>query len=193
MTGRDGTGRTFSAEVAGTAVGGPSGEFAGPVVVLRPAAGVHRPEKGGGAGESTGPVLSALDAQVPQGAAGGESTVQPASRLPLSRQGIEYRVGRMLRRSDAPHRPALVARAHALGVFAAGRWLPRVPPERAQRPGRSPPARAREPAAAGGRRPPHAAEGCHASWNRRRARNSRERTVPTGRDSTSAISSSLSP
>ncbi len=76
------------------------------------------------------PVLSALDAQVLEGVASGESTAQLASRLYLSRQGIEYRVGQMLRRFDAPNRPALVARAHALGMFAAGQWPPRVLPER---------------------------------------------------------------
>ncbi len=78
----------------------------------------------------TGPVLDALDAQVLEGVAGGESTMQLASRLYLSRQGIEYRVGQMLRRFDAPNRPALVARAHALGMFAPGQWPPHVLPER---------------------------------------------------------------
>ncbi|WP_386021527.1 LuxR C-terminal-related transcriptional regulator [Streptomyces sp. YIM B13518] len=75
-------------------------------------------------------MLSALDAQVLEGVASGASTVQLASRLYLSRQGIEYRVGQMLRRFEAPNRPALVARAHALGMFAAGQWPPRVLPER---------------------------------------------------------------
>lgn len=75
------------------------------------------------------PVLDALDAQVLEGVAGGESTVQLAARLYLSRQGIEYRVGQMLRRFDAPNRPALVARAHALGMFAAGQGPPRVLPK----------------------------------------------------------------
>ncbi|WP_345582937.1 PAS domain-containing protein [Streptomyces prasinosporus] len=130
VTGRNGNGRVFSAEVTGTAVRSPSGEIVGLVVVLRPVADARRPERAGGAGESAGPVLSVLDAQVLEGVAGGESTVQLASRLYLSRQGIEYRVGQMLRRFDAPNRPALVARAHALGMFAAGQWPPRVLPER---------------------------------------------------------------
>ncbi|MEV6002652.1 PAS domain-containing protein [Streptomyces griseomycini] len=130
VTGRNGNGRVFSAEVTGTAVRSPSGEIVGLAVVFRPVADARRPEGAGGAGESTGPVLSALDAQVLEGVAGGESTVQLASRLYLSRQGIEYRVGQMLRRFDAPNRPALVARAHALGMFAAGQWPPRVLPER---------------------------------------------------------------
>ncbi|MFI0504296.1 PAS domain-containing protein [Streptomyces albogriseolus] len=120
VTGRDGEGRNFPAEVTAIAVRQPTGETVGLVVFLR------RTEEAAGAG----PVLSALDAQVLEGVASGESTVQLASRLYLSRQGIEYRVGQMLRRFDAPNRPALVARAHALGMFATGQWPPRVLPER---------------------------------------------------------------
>ncbi|GGV60844.1 hypothetical protein GCM10010294_10290 [Streptomyces griseoloalbus] len=130
MTGRDGAGRVFSADLTGTAVTGPWGEIVGIVILFRPTGNSHRPERHSGAVNNDGPVLSALDAQVLEGVARGESTVQLASRLYLSRQGIEYRVGQMLRRFDAPNRPALVARAHALGVFAAGQWPPRVLPER---------------------------------------------------------------
>ncbi|QKW04166.1 PAS domain-containing protein [Streptomyces sp. NA02536] len=119
VTGRDGDGRSFHADITAIAVRHPSGEMAGVVVLLRRAA----------EAVTGGPVLSALDAQVLEGVANGESTVQLASRLYLSRQGIEYRVGQMLRRFDAPNRPALVARAHALGMFAAGQWPPRVLPE----------------------------------------------------------------
>ncbi|MGW3988002.1 PAS domain-containing protein [Streptomyces sp. NPDC004830] len=115
-TGRDGDGRDFPADVTAVAVREPAGGIVGVVVLLRRAEHV-RPG---------GPVLSALDAQVLEGVASGESTVQLASRLYLSRQGIEYRVGQMLRRFDAPNRPALVARAHALGMFAPGQWPPRV-------------------------------------------------------------------
>ncbi len=120
VTGLDGEGRNFAADITAIAVGQPTGEIVGLVVLLR------RAEQAAG-GE---PVLSALDAQVLEGVARGESTVQLASRLYLSRQGIEYRVGQMLRRFDAPNRPALVARAHALGMFAHGQWPPRVLPER---------------------------------------------------------------
>ncbi|MFE8956410.1 PAS domain-containing protein [Streptomyces althioticus] len=120
VTCRDGEGRNVPAEITAIAVGQPTGEIVGLVVLLR------RAEQAAGGG----PVVSALDAQVLEGVARGESTVQLASRLYLSRQGIEYRVGQMLRRFDAPNRPALVARAHALGMFAEGQWPPRVLPER---------------------------------------------------------------
>ncbi|MFF9286512.1 PAS domain-containing protein [Streptomyces griseosporeus] len=122
VTGRDGTGGEFRADVTGVAVRNPAGTLASVVVFL-----CRTPD-----GMSGGPVLSALDARVLEGVASGESTVQLASRLYLSRQGIEYRVGQMLRRFDAPNRPALVARAHALGMFAAGQWPPRVLSERVQ-------------------------------------------------------------
>ncbi|WP_235882623.1 PAS domain-containing protein [Streptomyces apricus] len=128
VTGRDGAGLAFSAQLTGTAVRRPSGEIAGVVVLLHHTGGTRRNEAE--PVSAGGPVLSALDAQVLEGVAGGESTVQLASRLYLSRQGIEYRVGQMLRRFDAPNRPALVARAHALGMFAVGQWPPRVLPER---------------------------------------------------------------
>ncbi|USQ86170.1 PAS domain-containing protein [Streptomyces phaeoluteigriseus] len=130
VTGRDGGGRTFSAEVTGKAVRRPSGEIASVVVLLHRTGDAQRPGSDNEPVPSDGPVLSVLDAQVLEGVAGGESTVQLASRLYLSRQGIEYRVGQMLRRFDAPNRPALVARAHALGMFAVGQWPPRVLPER---------------------------------------------------------------
>jgi PAS domain S-box-containing protein len=128
VTGRDRDGRTFTAELTGTATRRPSGEITRVVVLLRRTGEARRPEKATAPGGA--PVLSALDAQVLEGVASGESTVQLASRLYLSRQGIEYRVGQMLRRFDAPNRPALVARAHALGMFATGQWPPRVLPER---------------------------------------------------------------
>ncbi|MFI5566928.1 PAS domain-containing protein [Streptomyces sp. NPDC051740] len=119
VTGRDGDGRSFHADITAIAVRQPSGEMVGVVVLLRRTA----------EAVTGGPVLSALDAQVLEGVASGDSTVRLASRPYLSRQGIEYRVGQTLRRFDAPDRPALVARAHALGMFAAGQWLPRVLPE----------------------------------------------------------------
>ncbi|WP_283108027.1 PAS domain-containing protein [Streptomyces sp. LRE541] len=128
VTGRDSAGLAFSAEVTGTAVRKPSGEITGVIVLLHRTRETRRNEDE--PVPSGAPVLSALDAQVLEGVASGESTAQLASRLYLSRQGIEYRVGQMLRRFDAPNRPALVARAHALGMFAVGQWPPRVLPER---------------------------------------------------------------
>ncbi|MER6345135.1 LuxR C-terminal-related transcriptional regulator [Streptomyces sp. NPDC001595] len=122
VTGRDGTGGTFRATLTAIAVAGPDGP-AGLVILLGHS---EEPELFPIYGEQT---LSALDARVLEGVASGASTTQLASSLYMSRQGVEYRVGRLLRRFDAPNRPALVARAHGLGMFAAGQWPPRLLPE----------------------------------------------------------------
>ncbi|MEU3859695.1 LuxR C-terminal-related transcriptional regulator [Streptomyces sp. NPDC028722] len=122
MTGRDGSGRTFCADLTATAVAGPDGT-AGLVILL------SRTGDGAGAERRGEQMLSELDARVLEGVASGASTVQLASRLYMSRQGVEYRVGRLLRRFDAPNRPALVARAHGLGMFSVGQWPPRVLPD----------------------------------------------------------------
>jgi DNA-binding CsgD family transcriptional regulator len=121
VTGLSDSGRTFCADLTAIAVTGPAGP-AGLVILLRPVADMGPPQP-------REQMLSALDARVLEGVAGGASTVQLAGRLYLSRQGVEYRVGLLLRRFDAPNRPALVARAHASGIFAAGQWPPRVLPE----------------------------------------------------------------
>ncbi|MEU7423414.1 LuxR C-terminal-related transcriptional regulator [Streptomyces sp. NPDC040750] len=121
VTGRDDAGRTFRADLTAIAVTGPAGP-AGLVILLRPMEDAEPARDR----EQT---LSALDARVLEGVASGASTVQLAGRLYLSRQGVEYRVGLLLRRFDAPNRPALVARAHASGLFAGGQWPPKVLPE----------------------------------------------------------------
>ncbi|MFE0952747.1 PAS domain-containing protein, partial [Streptomyces mutabilis] len=102
VTYRDGGGREFVAEVTWVAVRKPSGAVSGFVVLLRRAeaasraADIRRAEgtratpRGTRPEDAGGPVLSALDAQVLEGVASGESTVQLASRLYLSRQGVEY-------------------------------------------------------------------------------------------------------
>lgn len=74
-------------------------------------------------------LLTRLDAQILEGVAAGASTVQLAARLYLSRQGVEYHVGLMLRRLKAPNRAALVARAHSMGMLTVGSWPPRVLPD----------------------------------------------------------------
>lgn len=122
MRGHD---RVFSAEITGIAVKGEGDDLSGVVVLMspedEPAEAAERPAK-------PTPVLTALDACILEGVATGASTIQLASRLYLSRQGVEYHVGLMLRRFKAPNRAALVSRAYSTGVLTVGSWPPRVVP-----------------------------------------------------------------
>ncbi|MEU6391683.1 LuxR C-terminal-related transcriptional regulator [Streptomyces sp. NPDC046939] len=129
VVGRTAGGRLFSCELSAAAVHGVSGELTGVIVLVRPDEDV--PGEGGEApaAQRGAPLLSKIDAQVLEGVASGASTVQLAARLHLSRQGVEYHVGVMLRKFNVPNRAALVARAHGLGMLSAGLWPPRVPPE----------------------------------------------------------------
>jgi DNA-binding CsgD family transcriptional regulator len=123
MRGHD---RVFSAEITGIAVKGEGDELSGVVVLMSPddetAEAAERPTK-------PTPMLTALDARILEGVATGASTVQLALRLYLSRQGVEYHVGLMLRRFKAPNRAALVSRAYSTGVLNVGSWPPRVVPD----------------------------------------------------------------
>lgn len=122
-----GADEVFSAELTGIAVQSEGNRPQGFVVMIRPdldAPGMHEDSPA-----KRKPLLTELDAQILEGVAGGASTVQLASKLYLSRQGVEYHVGLMLRRLKAPNRAALVARAHSLGMFTVGSWPPRVLPE----------------------------------------------------------------
>ncbi|MFG1919000.1 LuxR C-terminal-related transcriptional regulator [Micromonospora sp. NPDC048898] len=72
------------------------------------------------------PPLNVRDAGVLEGVASGASSVQLAASLFLSRQGVEYRIGRLLRKFRVTNRTALVGRAYSLGIFESGSWPPKV-------------------------------------------------------------------
>ncbi|WP_445403122.1 LuxR family transcriptional regulator [Streptomyces sp. LE64] len=85
-----------------------------------------------GAGVAGGPGvkrLTALDVCILEGVAVGTPTVRLAASLYLSRQGVEYRIGLLMRQFQVSNRTALVSRAHSLGVLSIGVWPPRVLPE----------------------------------------------------------------
>ncbi|QKW18556.1 LuxR family transcriptional regulator [Kitasatospora sp. NA04385] len=84
------------------------------------------PEPAGGPGLRR---LAAVDVRILEGVAVGTPTVRLAASLHLSRQGVEYRIGLMMRRFQAANRTALISRAHSLGVLSVGAWPPRVLPE----------------------------------------------------------------
>jgi PAS domain S-box-containing protein len=71
-------------------------------------------------------LLTKVNAQILEGVAAGAPTVQLASRLYLSRQGVEYHVSHMLRQFKVPNRAALVSKSYAMGLFKIGSWPPRV-------------------------------------------------------------------
>lgn len=71
-------------------------------------------------------LLSDIDARILEGIAAGLSTIHLASRLYLSRQGVEYHVTRLLRKLRVPNRAALVSRAYSMGVLNVGTWPPKV-------------------------------------------------------------------
>lgn len=73
--------------------------------------------------------LTDLDARILKGVAMGMSTINLATKLYLSRQGVEYHVGTMLKKFKASNRPALVSRAYSIGVLDARSWPPKVAPE----------------------------------------------------------------
>lgn len=72
-------------------------------------------------------MLSEVDARILEGIGAGVSTVQLASKLFLSRGGVEYHVNSLMRRFKVKNRPALISKAYEAGVFRVGCWPPRVP------------------------------------------------------------------
>ncbi|MFE6524803.1 LuxR C-terminal-related transcriptional regulator [Streptomyces sp. NPDC057794] len=129
MVGLGDAGRIFSGELTGIAVQNVTGRLAGIVVQVRPDTEADGTDVKDVVGIPRERLLSKLDAQVLEGVAAGASTVQLAAKLYLSRQGVEYHVGLMLRKLKAPNRAALVARAHSMGMLTVGQWPPRVLPE----------------------------------------------------------------
>ncbi|MGW1195518.1 LuxR C-terminal-related transcriptional regulator [Streptomyces sp. NPDC002536] len=71
-------------------------------------------------------ILSEMDARILEGIAAGVSTIPLASRLYLSRQGVEYHVTCLMRKLKVPNRAALVSRAYSMGVLKVGIWPPEV-------------------------------------------------------------------
>ncbi|WP_262702376.1 MULTISPECIES: LuxR C-terminal-related transcriptional regulator [Streptomyces] len=118
-------GQVFSGKLTGTAIQGRSDRLAAIVVMVKPDA--ERPEEE--PTPTSQKLLSPLEARILEGVATGASTVQMAAKLYLSRQGVEYHVGSMLRKMKAPNRAALVSRAYAAGMLTVGTWPARVRPE----------------------------------------------------------------
>jgi len=87
---------------------------------------IVRRQSGAPGGESV--VLSETAARIVEGVAMGESSTQIASRLNLSRQGVEYHISCLLRKFKAPSRTALISQIFVKRIFAPACWPPRVLP-----------------------------------------------------------------
>ncbi|ATL25086.1 PAS domain S-box protein [Streptomyces formicae] len=71
------------------------------------------------------PALTAAQIRILTLLAEGSSNSDIATSLKLSRQTVDYHLGRLRGLLGAPTRPALVARAYVLGILAPAAWPPR--------------------------------------------------------------------
>jgi DNA-binding CsgD family transcriptional regulator len=115
-------GTAFTSVLTAVAVREGTSHVASLLVVLRPVAGGQELDMVTGSKK----ILSDIEARILEGIASGLSTIPLASRLYLSRQGVEYHVTRLLRKLRVPNRAALVSRAYSVGVLNVGSWPPKV-------------------------------------------------------------------
>ncbi|MFD8968169.1 LuxR C-terminal-related transcriptional regulator [Streptomyces sp. NPDC059568] len=112
----------FAGTLTAAAVSGETPDVAAILVLMRSS------ENAADAGVVTSQkkILTEIDARILEGIAAGLSTIPLASRLYLSRQGVEYHVTGLLRKLRVPNRAALVSRAYSMGVLNVGTWPPKV-------------------------------------------------------------------
>ncbi|MFJ5222635.1 LuxR C-terminal-related transcriptional regulator [Streptomyces sp. NPDC088400] len=115
----------FLGEMTGIAVRGSAGRVGTIMVLVKPEASETGPQMLVGRRK----LFSPVHARILEGVAAGESTVQLAAKLFLSRGGVEYHVTSLLRKLKVTNRPALISKGYSMGVFAVGQWPPRVRPE----------------------------------------------------------------
>jgi DNA-binding CsgD family transcriptional regulator len=108
-------------ELVGVAVRDDAEQSASVAVLVK----TERMDRGGSLVTSK-KILSEIDARILEGVAAGESTIRLASKLYLSRQGVEYHVCRMMRKLKVPNRAALVSKAYSIGILRVREWPPRV-------------------------------------------------------------------
>ncbi|RZU54173.1 PAS domain-containing protein [Krasilnikovia cinnamomea] len=122
-TRRDGT--LLPGKMTAVAVSDPKGDVDTVLVLVMPSS-----RQGGAAASASLKVqLRPMDARILEGVAAGDSTVKLASSLFMSRGGVEYRVTALLRLLRVSNRPALISKAHSLGLFNIETWPPKVHPE----------------------------------------------------------------
>ncbi|QXE39596.1 PAS domain-containing protein [Streptomyces sp. GMY02] len=112
----------FAGTLTAAAVSGESPDVAAILVLMRSS----QDSADAGVLTSQKKILTEIDARILEGIAAGLSTIPLASRLYLSRQGVEYHVTGLLRKLRVPNRAALVSRAYSMGVLNVGTWPPKV-------------------------------------------------------------------
>lgn len=115
-------GTAFTSTLTAVAVRGETSRIASVLVVMRSADGLENAD----VVTQHKKVITEIEARILEGIAAGISTVPLASRLHLSRQGVEYHVTRLLRKLRVPNRAALVSRAYSMGVLEVGSWPPKA-------------------------------------------------------------------
>ncbi|MDT7800747.1 MAG: hypothetical protein QOI78_4180 [Actinomycetota bacterium] len=115
----------FAGELTGIGVRGRAGRVDTLLVLVHPDRAETAPKMAAGNQK----LLSPVDARILEGVAAGESTVQLAAKLFLSRGGVEYHVTTLLRKLKVTNRPALVSKGYSMGILGIGQWPPRVRPE----------------------------------------------------------------
>lgn len=117
--------RPLRGELVATVVRNDAQRFAAIVLLVKPETRHNRTCR-----RSSGPKkLTTIAARILEGIARGEPTVRLASKLHLSRQGIEYHIGAMMRDFRVPNRVALVSKAYSAGMLRLGIWPPAVLPD----------------------------------------------------------------
>ncbi|MEU0163617.1 LuxR family transcriptional regulator [Streptomyces sp. CB00316] len=113
----------FAGTLTAAAVSGGTSDLAAILVLMRSS---DASEEDAGVVTHQKKILTEIDARILEGIAAGMSTIPLASRLHLSRQGVEYHVTGLLRKLRVPNRAALVSRAYSMGVLNVGTWPPKV-------------------------------------------------------------------
>ncbi|MFI9027695.1 LuxR C-terminal-related transcriptional regulator [Streptomyces sp. NPDC053560] len=114
----------FAGTLTASAVTGETPDVAAILVLMHSSDSAESADTGLVAGRKK--ILTEIDARILEGIASGLSTIPLASRLYLSRQGVEYHVTGLLRKLRVPNRAALVSRAYSMGVLNVGAWPPKV-------------------------------------------------------------------
>jgi PAS domain S-box-containing protein len=115
----------FSGELTGFTVRSGGNQSGSLMVLVRPQ-GNRRKEQTATSLLKLG--LTEVDARILEGIARGVSTVNLSSGVYLSRSGVSYRVGVLMRKLKVKNRPALISKAYSIGLLSPG-WPPRVHPD----------------------------------------------------------------